>query len=405
MTHPPIFSPQCPDLPSLDQLFTLFLDFHAIQTLSHTTLSDPFFFLINGSSHPTTLESAIAFSPAVSHQLSVDSTARTFTIFDNRIDPASLQFLTNFTSPSLNKSFFFLCQQLFKPDLELFVGLPLSQTLSVDSFDSFLSNDHFQLESEDSLLRFLLSFDPFYYPLLRHVQVSYLSPESYSLLERLSSPDLPESLWLGIVESVNLVSAGLLDSLIISELPPLLSDLKNKHFKLLWRGSRDGFRAIDFHRCCDGHPNTLTFILDTDENIFGGFTPLTWESRIWKGKDRLLDSRTNCIKSDKTLKSYIFTLKNPHGFEPEKFGLLKHALRYAIYCDAEWGPTFGGGFCVMDECNQNQESFTKFFGNGYHNPGDRCGTFGENTFFTGNPHFTVKEIEIFEILDYGSRKS
>jgi hypothetical protein len=40
----------------------------------------------------------------------------------------------------------------------------------------------------------------------------------------------------------------------------------------------DAFRANQFHRRCDGHANTLTVILDTKGNIFGGFTPVEWES-------------------------------------------------------------------------------------------------------------------------------
>jgi hypothetical protein len=43
---------------------------------------------------------------------------------------------------------------------------------------------------------------------------------------------------------------------------------------LQWRGSRDGFGAIDVHKRCDGRANTLTLILDTGGNVFGGFTPL-----------------------------------------------------------------------------------------------------------------------------------
>jgi hypothetical protein len=53
---------------------------------------------------------------------------------------------------------------------------------------------------------------------------------------------------------------------------------------LLWRGSRDGFGAEDFHGRCDGHANTLALILDTGENVSGGFTPLQWESRYGKWK-------------------------------------------------------------------------------------------------------------------------
>jgi hypothetical protein len=52
-----------------------------------------------------------------------------------------------------------------------------------------------------------------------------------------------------------------------------------KRFTLLWRGSRKGFGAGDFHSRCDGHPPTLTLIQDTKGNIFGGFTPVEWVSR------------------------------------------------------------------------------------------------------------------------------
>jgi hypothetical protein len=45
-----------------------------------------------------------------------------------------------------------------------------------------------------------------------------------------------------------------------------------KRFKLLWQASRDGFGVAESHHGCDGHANTLTLILDTDGNIFSGFT-------------------------------------------------------------------------------------------------------------------------------------
>jgi hypothetical protein len=65
--------------------------------------------------------------------------------------------------------------------------------------------------------------------------------------------------------------------------PKLFDEFREKRFGLLWRGSRDGFCSDEFHRRCNGHQKTLTVILDTHENIFGGFTPLTWESST-KGK-------------------------------------------------------------------------------------------------------------------------
>jgi hypothetical protein len=62
-----------------------------------------------------------------------------------------------------------------------------------------------------------------------------------------------------------------LNSLILSSFPPLFGEFRPKRFVLLWHGSRDGFGAQDFHGRCDGRANTLMLILDTNQNIFGGF--------------------------------------------------------------------------------------------------------------------------------------
>jgi chromosome segregation ATPase len=70
---------------------------------------------------------------------------------------------------------------------------------------------------------------------------------------------------------------GALDSRVVSSFPPLFDEFRPKRFVLLWRGSRDGFGARDFHGRCDGHANTLMLLCDTSGNVFGGFTPLQWE--------------------------------------------------------------------------------------------------------------------------------
>ncbi len=52
--------------------------------------------------------------------------------------------------------------------------------------------------------------------------------------------------------------------------------LKDK-WTLLYRGTRDGFRAVDFHSKCDNHKNTLTILKAHGSSyIFGGFTSVTW---------------------------------------------------------------------------------------------------------------------------------
>ena len=54
-------------------------------------------------------------------------------------------------------------------------------------------------------------------------------------------------------------------------------DLKIKEMKLVYRGSRDGFGAVDFHSKCDETPNNITLIKSSTGQIFGGFTTKTWD--------------------------------------------------------------------------------------------------------------------------------
>ena len=50
----------------------------------------------------------------------------------------------------------------------------------------------------------------------------------------------------------------------------------NYTLELIYKGSRDGFKNIDFHRMCDDKPNTISVIESEHGNIFGGFTSLAW---------------------------------------------------------------------------------------------------------------------------------
>jgi hypothetical protein len=143
---------------------------------------------------------------------------------------------------------------------------------------------------------------------------------------------------------------------------------------LLWRGSRDGFSVSQFHSRCDGHAITLTLILDTDGNIFGGFTPVEWES-----------SPQYKFKGDDSEKSFLFTLKNPHNVAARRFRLKAEMKHWALCFGPERGPQFYG-LWVYDHCNANTRSNTDEFGRTYTNDTGLDG----NTFFAGSVHFQVK---------------
>jgi hypothetical protein len=123
-------------------------------------------------------------------------------------------------------------------------------------------------------------------------------------------------------------------------------------------------------------------ILDTDGNTFGGFTPAKWDS-------------SNGWKEDNDLKSFLFTLKNPHNVAARKFALKPQEKHRAILCDSDSGPSFYGGITVSDNCNEDNPSYACSFGTAYVNDTKVSG----DTFFTGSWEFIVKEIEVFEITD------
>ena len=50
-------------------------------------------------------------------------------------------------------------------------------------------------------------------------------------------------------------------------------------WRLLFRASRDGFAGETFHSKCDNKGPTVT-IVKSGNNIFGGFTEISWDSKL-----------------------------------------------------------------------------------------------------------------------------
>jgi hypothetical protein len=172
--------------------------------------------------------------------------------------------------------------------------------------------------------------------------------------------------------------------------------MRSRRFVLLWRGTRDGFAARDFHDRCDGHPNTLTLIQDTEGNVFGGFTPVEWESREWNRRAR---EDNNTRKGDPSQQSFVFTLINRHNVPPMKFPIREGKMQNAIFCDAKFGPRFGGDILVADRCNEASHSQAAGFGWTYtSDPGVTKGV-PDCQLLTGENRFVVKEIEVFGAID------
>jgi hypothetical protein len=202
------------------------------------------------------------------------------------------------------------------------------------------------------------------------------------------------------------------DPVIVREFSPLFDEWRAKRFNLLWQGSRDGFGAKAFHDRCDGRANTLTIIQDTDGNVFGGFTPVEWASPVWNNQG---GDKNNTLRGDDSLRSFLFTLRNPHSVPPRKFALKAEGKHRAIICRYGRGPVFGdlpvsdrcciwqemslasGCISVSSDCNANEDSSTHI---GTHwSDREYANDTDVEDFFTGAERFTVGDIRVYQITD------
>lgn len=154
----------------------------------------------------------------------------------------------------------------------------------------------------------------------------------------------------------------------------------SRSWNLLYRASRDGFRASDFHRTCDNKGETLVIIKSTSGCLFGGYTPLQW------------NQGTNYYIGDSSNRTFIFSLTNTRGSSPTKFP--QKDASHSIYSYASRGPTFGGGhdINIADSSNSNTSSYSNF-----PHTFDAQNISDPNTYLAGSYNFTVSDIEVFTV--------
>ncbi|RIB27292.1 hypothetical protein C2G38_2029501 [Gigaspora rosea] len=105
-------------------------------------------------------------------------------------------------------------------------------------------------------------------------------------------------------------------------------------FKLLLRGSRDGFSGGVFHRLCDNIPGTVVVVkINSTNEILGGYNPLVW--RIG-------------YENAKTPDSFIFSLKNGN-LNQSILSRVKNISNSIYYGEISQGPWFSGNDLGMGE--------------------------------------------------------
>ncbi len=160
-----------------------------------------------------------------------------------------------------------------------------------------------------------------------------------------------------------------------------LCTIELENWSLIYRGTRDGFGAKDFHRKCDSILNTLTAIKSTSGNIFGGFTEKPWSTK-------------NSAITD--YKAFVFSLKN-YSNKPFK-AVCSRDSEYAIGCYSDCGPVFGADtkleIYIESNSNTNKKSFSNF-GLIYRHPDYQYGTDKAECILAGSHYFKTVEIEIY----------
>ena len=174
-----------------------------------------------------------------------------------------------------------------------------------------------------------------------------------------------------------------------------------KQINLLYRGSRDGYTSSRFHEMCDSKINTISIIKDTHGCVFGGYSPLSWnsnEKEMYDPKTFLFYSSNNMLFDEST--SQLNRL-NHTNIESNCRRLLELTNIkkntncteiHSIYGDKKFGPFFGCvDLCISDKCNlnNNSDSNSIHFEMPHTASGYLCNK-GKN--------FQVSEIEVFEIV-------
>ena len=147
-------------------------------------------------------------------------------------------------------------------------------------------------------------------------------------------------------------------------------------FNLVFSTQKDGSSANAFHMHCDGVSPTITIVMDTNGNKFGGYTTSSW-AQPSPGSGYARDTDAFVFNLSKKLK-YI---------QPDKYG------QYSIYRSVANGPTFGYSFTLKidNNCTNNSSSNTKAT--------QDYKTDNKNLInSTGNSSFQVSYYEVYRVV-------
>ncbi|GBC09333.1 hypothetical protein RclHR1_08780004 [Rhizophagus clarus] len=182
-------------------------------------------------------------------------------------------------------------------------------------------------------------------------------------------PQIFNAPWLNDISSINSTIITSEHIRIISKWIDRLDFNASYEFKLIFRGSRNGFKSKKFHEICDNQPCTVTIIKVKGSNeILGGYNPLEWKS----------DGRYATTND-----SFLFSFDKNQGIENHILSRVKSS-KFAISNDSNRGPSFGESDLILrgSKVYNNSVCTKKSY---------------EKQIRIINSRFSVEEYEIFQV--------
>jgi hypothetical protein len=140
-------------------------------------------------------------------------------------------------------------------------------------------------------------------------------------------------------------------------------------FKLMLRGSRDGFTPSKFHEICDNQPRTVTIVKVKDsDKILGGYNPIEWKSSGGFSSTR---------------DSFIFSFENSDSIENYVLSRVVNEHR-AIWSHYNYSLCFGNSDLVL-------------YGNDFYNNSYCRKSDYEKQIRAAGDIFSVEEYEVFQV--------
>lgn len=100
--------------------------------------------------------------------------------------------------------------------------------------------------------------------------------------------------------------------------------------KIHFRGSRDGFNAVTFHKQCDNKDETFIVLSSTNGFLFGGYTDANWTT-----------PQQGSPTYSRSTRAFLFSLVSPQRLPATKLFLDARYYNYATVNDFLSGPIFG----------------------------------------------------------------